>query len=95
MSKPPADIQIDSDVEIPPWLSGRVPAPSRVYPFDRLSDRDSFFLAEGKEGGTVLMSRVCAASAKYGKRHGKKFTVRKVVEKDCAGVRVWRVAVGG
>lgn len=52
------------------------------YPFESMQVGDSFFV----EGG--VLTRLCNAHGRAGRRMGRKFTARKVE----GGVRVWRVS---
>lgn len=55
------------------------------YPFDKMEVGDSFFF----EGHPITGSaNVRAAAQIWGKRRGRKFTVRAVPD----GYRVWRIA---
>jgi hypothetical protein len=52
-----------------------------VYPFGEMEVGDSFLTA-------VARRRVAAAASDYGKRHGRRFSVRQQAD----GLRVFRVA---
>jgi hypothetical protein len=71
-------------------IDDAVPVPQRrpyncIYPWAELSVGQSFFVpASGRDNArAALATSACA----YGKRHGKKFSLRNVD----GGVRVWRV----
>ena len=52
------------------------------YPFAQMAIGDSFFVAD------ISSLKLSSAASYWDKRHGTKFTVRKVD----GGVRVWRIA---
>jgi hypothetical protein len=56
------------------------------FPFEQMQIGDSFMVPEG-----VTRAAVSVAAWRYGKAHGKKFTVRKTPEGFCC----WRVKLDG
>ena len=64
------------------------PEPSRmgvaIYPFGGMKVGDSF----KTKGDTRLINSLRTAAGAYGKRHGKKYTVRV----EDGGARCWRTA---
>ena len=74
--------EVDRGIPLPP----RLQAGGRVlkYPLDRMEVGDSFF---------CLTPRVRESCSSYGKRAGRRFTVRKWKQDDGTnGFRVWRTA---
>jgi hypothetical protein len=78
------DFKIDKTVPAP-RDAGR---PNRKYPLDKLQIGDSFFVP-AEEVNSI--DSVVQSALRYGRRHGVKFTTRKVTEKGKDGVRVWRI----
>lgn len=66
---------IETNVPMPPH--GRA-----IYPFELLGVGDSFAIREGDD------RRAAAAASQWGKRHGRKLSIRKTAN----GWRCWRVA---
>jgi hypothetical protein len=74
-------IKIEAGIFMPPPARG---GRSCSYPFQNMRFGDSFFmLSPGDSSAKALRS----SAYRYGKRYGKKYTVRK--EKD--GFRCWRI----
>jgi len=73
------EFKIEKGIAIPERKGGTV-----KYPFEQMEVGDSFFVPESAE---VRRSNFSNSASSYGKRTGKKFTVRKVE----GGWRCWRV----
>lgn len=67
--------KIERGVSIPPDRRG-----AAIYPFGEMAPGDSFLAPNG--------ANAIRAAHGYGKRHGQRFTSRKVE----GGVRIWRIA---
>lgn len=59
-----------------------------IYPFSSLEIGDSFFVPYDGNDPNYIRRKVFSASCQAGKRHGKKYTGRKLEH----GIRVWRIA---
>lgn len=78
--------KIDKGVPIPKPYHGKG---SAKYPWADMKKGDSFFVPlNGKKNSPVSGGALNAA----GKRHGFKFTQRKVTEGRKKGLRIWRTA---
>lgn len=78
LSKTPAEIEIESNVPVPPPTR----KDAKQYPFADMKIGDSFVVLK-KDGGAAR-----ARAYKYGADHpGFKFTAREVPE----GCRIWRI----
>lgn len=71
---------IEKDLEMPKSL-GQKGRP-RIYPWDKMSVGDSFFVADQNDKG-----KVAVAASIYGKKHGLRLSLKN--EGD--GFRVWRI----
>ena len=71
-----SEFKIDKDVPIPEGAGKK----SYKYPFSEMEVGDSFFT-------DVLREKLYPAASYYGKRNGKKFSIRKME----GGYRVWRI----
>jgi len=78
------DFKVERGVPIPDRRHG---APGK-YPFEKMSQGDSFLLpVENEEDVDTVRRRIAAAASLYATRNGGKFTTRTVD----GGIRVWRV----
>lgn len=71
------DFEIETGVPIP------ANAIKHQYPFSQMDVGDSFYVSPDKP---ITKASVWGSASLYGKKHGKKFVVRK----DGEGFRVWR-----
>jgi hypothetical protein len=77
--------KIELDVPIPEHVRGAFGETLRKYPFDDMNIGDSFWARRDEEPSL----RVAASS--WGKRHGAKFKIARVTERDTPVLRCWRV----
>ena len=76
------EFQVQKGIEIPE----RGPlSRSCIYPWNKMEIGDSFFLPNYK------ISQVSSGACAAGKRYGKMYITRTLIENDIKGVRVWRV----
>jgi hypothetical protein len=76
-------VKVERGVPIPPErLPGRFP----VYPWRDMEIGDSFAVDRARD------RQVRSVAWGWGKRHGQKFTVARVVEDGIEKVRCWRIA---
>lgn len=85
-------IEIDKDIPLP-TACGR--GPPAKYPFAEMEVGDSFAVPltgerYGNHSSDKAAVSLSVTSHTYGKRHGKKFTVRQLNDEGVA--RVWRVS---
>ena len=73
------EIKIEKSIPLPSRGRGRKP----IYPFGDMDVGDSFAVSG-------LENRVTSAASWFGKRHGKKFTLR--TNSETGETRVWRIA---
>ena len=79
------EFKIEKEIPIP---KNRNPGALEKFPFEKMKVNDSFFVPvsfinENYKNKSSFQSTVCYS----GKRHGRKYTVRKVEN----GYRVWRI----
>ena len=76
--------KIESGIPIPPRSRG--PGRKSAYPFALLEPGQSFFVKKAKSKTMSVLAN------QHGKRLGRRFTVRTVIESGKEGVRIWRQA---
>lgn len=83
-------MEIESDIPVP---KGTAQGRPRKYPFPAMKVGDSFAIPLGEarapKGGYLTTYRLSQSARAYQKRHGGKFVVRSVKDKNEA--RCWRV----
>jgi hypothetical protein len=78
---PPAVIQIDRGVPLPPSQQ----IFKRKYPFSTMAVGDSFFVPG-------MVRQRMAGPIRYASCECRKFTTRRTVENGIPGLRVWRIS---
>jgi hypothetical protein len=77
-------VKIEKHIPVPPKQTGHSSRPSK-YPFDEMVIGDSVFVP------AILIKGARTAASTLAKKHGWKFTTRKLEEGGQKGVRIWRV----
>lgn len=79
-------MNIEKDIPLPKYSTGRFAAPVKTIPFDAMEIGDSVLVPHGFEGSTNAYSLAKVGAHRHGKATGRAYTIRK----EEGGTRIWR-----